>query len=289
MRSSLYVPANTPSKILNAPVYGADSIIFDLEDAVLPEKKRDARYLLQEMLALDQMSGVHITVRINDVRSIFWKEDLRVLSPLLIASRVKSLRVAKVESEHDLMLVDRELSVLEREHGLHTGSIALQALLETPLAIEEAYRISGACERTEALVFGAEDYCSATGINRYGLIAALDYPRSRIVAAAAAYGRAAYDTAFGAFRDIEGLEQEASHARDLGYIGKSVIHPSQIEVVNRIFSITERELDWAKQVLGASLTADQRKGVSELEGMMIDTPVILRAQRILARSENQVR
>ncbi|MBN2860213.1 MAG: CoA ester lyase [Sphaerochaetaceae bacterium] len=289
MRSSLYVPANSPSKILNAPVYGSDSIIFDLEDAVLPEKKKEARYLLQEMLALEQFSGVHCTVRINDVRSPFWKEDLRMLTPLLSTARAGSLRVAKVESQHDIILVDRVLSAIEGEHGLPSGIITLQALLETPLAIEEAYRISGASERIEALVFGAEDYCSATGIDRYGLITALDYPKSRIVAAAAAYGRAAYDTAYGAFRNSEGLEQEAIHARALGFTGKSVIHPSQIEVVNRIFSITERELEWAKQVLGSSLCADQRDGVTEIEGMMIDMPVISRAQRILARAENQMR
>jgi len=289
MRSVLYVPANSPSKILNAPVYGSDSIIFDLEDAVQPEKKNEARFLLQELLVLDQYDGVHCAVRISDVRSPFWREDLRMLTPLLEASRVRTLRVAKVESEHDLILIDRELGSIERNSALEEGSITLQALLETPLAIEEAYRISGACARTEALVFGSEDYCSATGIDRYGSPFALDYPRSRLVAAAAAYGREAYDTAYGAFRDIEGLEQESVRARALGFIGKSVIHPSQIDVVNTVFSVTEKEAEWARQVLGAGLVDERGTGVTQVEGMMIDTPVISRAQRILARAEKQKR
>jgi len=286
MRSWLYCPADSPKKIVNAGIYGADGIVFDLEDSVTAEAKDQARILLCELLKTHDFGDAVLAIRINSMNTDndeYWRED--ILACAEAYSREKSLviRLPKVESPEDIQLICRELDAAEQQHGIIQGSIKLQCLLETPMGVENAFLIAGASERIKAISFGAEDYCTAMGIKRYGEAFVLDYPRSRIAAAAAACGIESYDTVWGAYKDIEGLRADAQRGRALGFCGKSVIHPDQIGTVNEIYSWEEKDILWAKEVI--SSTAAQGKGAVGLDGIMIDKPVLERAQRILRESD----
>ncbi len=160
--------------------------------------------------------------------------------------------------------------------GITEGSTKFQLLLETPSGIENAFKIAAASGRSTALTFGAEDYCASTGILRTGEPFAFDYVRSRIVCAAAAFGLASYDTAWGILNDPVGLERESRRSRILGFNGKSVIHPDQIDIVNSVFSYTEEEVSCARRMI-----VNCSRGVSVIDGRMIDPPVIAQAKRIL--------
>jgi citrate lyase subunit beta / citryl-CoA lyase len=318
MRSWLYVPGNSPGKMINAGVYGADGIVFDLEDAVPVESKDEARLLTAEMLSSVDFGSASIAVRINAAGTPWWREDLSVLSPLILSGLLQAIRLPKVEHAETVLQVIDVLEALEKtaaqtpaltpslapeKYAPSQPQIQLQILLETPLGIEQAFNIAAASKRISALCFGAEDYCSMTGIDRRGPSYALDYPRSRIVSAAAAVGIEAYDTVWGSYRDAEGLKADASRARVLGFQGKSVIHPDQIDPVNTIFSRTEKEIAWAESVLSAAGEPEidskgvrggvrgvggKDTGIAHLDrgafaagGMMVDAPVLARARRIL--------
>jgi citrate lyase subunit beta / citryl-CoA lyase len=285
LRSWLYCPADSPKKIINSGIYGADGIVFDLEDSVAAEVKDQARILLCELLKTHGFGKAALAVRINGIKSDVdcWRVDIEACAEAFHKDNPLIIRVPKVESSEDVQLISRELDAVEKRFELDEGALALQCILETPLGVEHAFLIAGASSRIKAISFGAEDYCTAMGILRYGEAYVLDYPRSRISAAAAAFGIEAYDTVWGAYKDIEGLRADAQRGRALGFCGKSVIHPDQIGTVNEIYSWEEKDILWAKEVI--SSTAAQGRGAVGLEGIMIDKPVLERAQRILRESD----
>ncbi len=272
MRSLLYCPADTPKMMLQAGIYGADAVIFDLEDSVASDNKDQARILLAEFLKNIDMEGVKTIVRINSLSSGEWERDLQAVVPLSKAI----IRLPKVEKASDVETFSQAVSAIEKTAGITEGSTKFQLLLETPSGIENAFKIAAASGRSTALTFGAEDYCASTGIPRTGEPFAFDYVRGRIVCAAAAFGLACYDTAWGILNDPAGLERESRRSRILGFDGKSVIHPDQIDVVNSVFSYTEEEVSRARRVL-----ENCSRGVSVIDGRMIDPPVITQAKRIL--------
>ncbi len=288
MRSWLYCPADSPKKMLNAGIYGADGIVFDLEDSVAAEAKDQARILLCELLKTHDFGDVVLTVRINSINRIkgdgdCWKEDIAACVEAFNKDKPVVIRVPKVESSDDIQLICRELDTVEQQHGIVQGAISLQCIFETPLGVENAFLIAGASKRIQAISFGAEDYCTIMGIKRYGDAFILDYPRSRIAAAAAAYGLEAYDTVWGAYKDPDGLRTDAERGRSLGFCGKSVIHPDQISVVNEVFSWEEKDILWAKKVI--STAEEKGSGAVGLDGVMIDKPVLERAKRIIRESD----
>ena len=273
MRSMLYCPADNPSMMINASVYGADAVIYDLEDAVAEENKDQARILLKELLNSFDLEGTPVIVRINGLDTPHWEDDIKAV---LTGKKPVSIRVPKAEEPERIAMLSRRLDSLELERGLQKGSTQLQLLIETPKGLEYAYQLAGASPRVSALGFGAEDYCRMTGIRRNGPLFALDYARSVLVNAAAAYGLEFHDCVWGFLDDMEGLEAEAERSRALGAAGKSVIHPKQIKTVNRVFSPTDEEIAWAEQVL-----ASAGGGVTSVNGRMVDAPVVAQAQRIL--------
>ncbi|MCF7942416.1 MAG: CoA ester lyase [Spirochaetia bacterium] len=277
MRSLLYCPGNTPSMLTQAGIYGSDAIVFDLEDAVAPEQKDEARVLCGAYLASFDYGDTSCIVRINGLDTDLWLADLSAVVP---SARV-IVRIPKVEQPRQVEQVCEALERIESEYALPAGSTKLHLLLETPQGIEQAFVLAGSSPRVTALAFGAEDYCSATGIRRYGEPFALDYVRSRLVSAAGAYGIACFDTVWGMLSDHEGLQREAERSRALGCSGKSVIHPDQVAIVNAVFSATIEEIDQARRILERADTA-----LSQLDGRMIDAPVLSQARRILAKAEN---
>ncbi len=272
MRTLLYTPANTPSMMIQAQVYGADAVIFDLEDAIAPDKKLEARILLAQMFEEWDFETTELIVRINGLDTPWWKEDLIAL----MGKRAFTVRVPMIETLEQVTLLDRFLNDLETERDMVVGSTRIHILIETPKGVVNAYSLAGASKRITALGFGAEDYCRATGIIRKGPPYTLDYVRSSLVNAAASYGLECHDCAWGFLEDRTGLEEEARRSRSLGFCGKSVIHPDQIEIVNRVFSPTEDEINWAERIL-SSLSGD----VHTVSGQMIDAPVEAQARRIL--------
>ena len=220
------------------------------------------------------LPGPTIGVRINGLDSPWWEADLDAV----IRAGARVIRVPKVEHPTDVARISDVVTGIEQEVGVQPGTVVLQCILETPLGVEHAFDVA-ACDRVSALCFGAEDYCAATGIDRYGPAFALDYPRSRVAAAAASRGISAYDTVWGAFRDATGLEEEARRGNAVGFCGKSVIHPDQIATVNAVFSPSARDIEWAAAVV--AVEKGGATGATAVAGTMVDAPVLRRAHRIL--------
>lgn len=288
MRSWLYCPGNSPRMMLNAGVYGADGIVFDLEDAVPAGDKDQARILLAQMISDVDYPGTGLAVRINGLDTQWWKDDITCCAEAVArAGRNIPLqfRIPKIESENAVSAVERFLARLENALNLEAGRFMIQCIMETPLGVERAFMAAGASARISGISFGAEDYCTALGVHRYSEPYVLDYPRSRVAAAAAAFGIEAYDTVWGAYKDIEGLQADALRARMLGFSGKSAIHPGQVSIINRVFSPSEEEISWAESILEKAGDAEGG-GTGSLDGVMIDKPVVLRARRILAEAGN---
>ena len=285
MRSILYCPADTPKMMIQAPVYGADAVVFDLEDAIDIADKDQARILLSEVL----LSGIlhdpmlqgfpERLVRINGCQTDLWKDDLR----LIMKAGVSHYRLPKVESAEQVRMITDYLEVQEAALELPIGSTRIQCIIETPLGVESAFAIGCASSRVSGLVFGAEDFCAATGIDRFGPVWALDYARGRIVNAAAACGLPAFDSVWSRIDDTAGLQEEAGRARDLGFQGKSVIHPGHIHAVNEIFTPSQSAITSAQRILRAY----DRAGGSAIasDGRMVDRPVLLQALRVLEQAK----
>ena len=285
MRSALYCPADIPRMMIQAPVYGADAIVFDLEDAVGSEDKDQARLLLSEFLQRGELcvSGVTedplIMVRINGYHTDLWKDDLR----MLVDAGVRDFRLPKVASPDEVRMVADHLVSLEASVGALDGSTPFQSIIENPLGVELAFAIASASSRVSGLVFGAEDYCAATGIDRSGPVWVLDYPRGRIVNAAAACGLPAFDSVWSRLDDPAGLQEEAVRARDLGFQGKSVIHPGQIPIVNEVFTPVHDAIVSAQRIVKEYTQV--HGSAASVDGRMVDKPVMLQAIRVLQRAK----
>ena len=279
MRSWLYCPGNKPGMMKNAGIYGSDGIVLDLEDAVAVGEKDEARTLVSGALRSFDFGPVQVVVRINSMASVFWRDDLEELVP----AGATVIRLPKVESPGKLLEVSDAISDMESKAGLDDGKVKLQAIIETPGGILNARDIAAGSPRLTGLSFGAEDYCASMGISRTGPVYALDYPRSVIACAAVAAGIEAWDTVWSDYSDIAGLEADSRRARSLGFSGKSVIHPDQIETVNRVFSPDSSEIAWAQKVVQAAGKVGVN-GAFSIDGSMIDAPVIARAKRILLSS-----
>ncbi len=265
--------------IINAGIYDADGLVFDLEDAVAPDRKREARILLAQAFKERIVPVEKSAVRINGPETEDWNKDLEEMIP----AGALIIRIPKVEHPEQVHRICNLLDRIEADNGMDTGKVVLQCILETPLGVENAFVLGGSSSRISSLSFGAEDYCAAVGIPRGSDLLPLDYPRSRIASAAAAFGLSAYDTVWGFLDDETGLAADALRAKSLGFKGKSLIHPDQIELVNRVFSPTPDELADARNILEEAAFMDG--GAGSLNGRMIDRPVILRAERILQSAE----
>lgn len=281
MRSWLYTPANTPSRMINAPLLGADGVVFDLEDSIAQEQKDEARLLLASMLPtilLDTATvrpHVQIAVRINGLDTKHWQEDLKAV----VTSGGRLIRIPKVEGPDEIKEVDALVTRLEKEGQISEGSVGLHALLECPRGIEAAFTIADSSSRLQGLGFGAEDYCAALRIGRATEGSVLDYPRTRIANAAAARAIHAFDAAWGFIEDSEGLQKESQRSRRLGMHGKSAIHPSQIPIINTAFSFSQEEIAYAKRIIAVM---KESSAVTSLDGRMIDRPVIAWARAVFA-------
>ena len=277
-RTMLFVPGNNPGMLLNADVYGADSLILDLEDAVAPGEKDAARVLVRGALSAYSYEGTEIIIRINPLDSGYIKDDIRAMVPLKPAM----LMPTKVSGPEDIKAVSAMMAEAERESGIEEGTIGLLPLIETAVGVENAYRIATADPRVKAIFLGAEDLSSDLQAVRSKENTEIIYARGRMVMAARAAGVEVYDTPFTDTDDEEGLRLDAEHARALGFTGKAVISPRHVDAVNIAFTPSEQEIIYAREVMDAIEEGKrQGRGAVSFWGKMIDKPIVMRAERVL--------
>lgn len=262
-RSQMVTPAGQFRMIERATAFECDSLVLDLEDAVAPSMKAEARENVRRALRDLKFSGKEVAVRVNGLHTRWFLDDLLVLEGLPLASLV----VPKVSRPEDVAVLDTLLSQLELRGG--PSGVSLQLLIESAQGFEAVREIAGASARIASLIFGAGDFTADTGIafTRTGLL----YPRARIAAAAAAAGVQALDHVHAAIDDDAGLRAEALEARELGFHGKWAIHPRQIAVINAAFVPTGDEFREAKRVIAAYAAAKSGgQGAITIDGMMVD-------------------
>lgn len=281
-RSMLFMPGNTPNMLINAAYLGADSLIFDLEDAVSPAEKDAARLLIRNTIRYLDFENQEIIVRINSIDTDFWKEDIKTILP----EKPDLLLLPKANCPEDVILVDEFMTNLEKELGLPVGEIGLMPLIETALGLENSYRIAASTKRVKAMLLGAEDLTADLQCTRTKEGKEIEYARGRIVVAARAAGIDVYDTPFTDVNDDEGIITDTKFAKSLGFTGKASISPRHIEVINKIFSPTQAEIDYAYEVMDAiALAKEQGKGAIALRGKMIDAPIVARAERTISTAK----
>lgn len=277
-RTMLFLPSNNPNMICNGGLLGADSLIFDLEDAVAPDQKDAARELLKNALGSLNFGKCEIIVRINGLDTPYWEEDLEYILPL----KPDMIMPPKVSSGDYIRTLDQKLTELEAKFGIPVGSTRILALLETAQGVENAYEIARASKRMMGLFLGAEDLSADLRCKRTKEGSEILYARGRLVCAARAAGIEVYDTPFTDVQDLDGLEKDAQFAKGLGFSGKACISPAHVDTVNRVFSPTPADIQYAKDVFAVIAEAKRLgKGAISLRGKMIDAPIVQRARLVL--------
>lgn len=277
-RTMMFMNAQKPSLIKDAYIYGADSIILDLEDAVAENQKDAARFSLYQALKHVDYGDIEVIVRINGLDTPHWKEDIRCV----VAGGADGIRIAKCESAEDVHMVEEAVLAAEREFGVEEGRTLLMAALESPKGILNAYEIVTASPRMFGCAISGGDFRKSmhVQINRGGIemLAA----RGNMLLAARAAGVQCFDTMYPNIDDIEGFESEVRQNREMGFDGKSIVNPRQIRFVHEIFAPTEKEIAYAEKLVRSfNEQAVSGVGVYTVDGKMVDIPFFEDARRIL--------
>lgn len=280
-RSMMFVPGNNPGMIADSRIYGADSLMFDLEDSVAYFEKDAARFLVHNALKTIDFEKKEIVVRINDLASGLGVEDLEAIVP----AGVHVVRLPKTDSAQDVIDCEREIARIEAAHGLPVGTTGMMAAIESANGVLNAREIAHASDRLIGIALGAEDYVTDLKTTRSDGTELL-FARCMILNAARSAGIAALDTVYSDVNNEEGFLAEVQLIKKLGFDGKSVINPRQLQPLHRCFIPDEKDLQKAYAVMAAIEEANKRgSGVASLKGKMIDRPVVLRAQRLIALAE----
>ena len=259
-RSMMFVPGNNPGMIRDAHIYGADSIMFDLEDSVAYTEKDSARFLVYNALKTLHFGTKETVVRINDLSSGLGVQDLEAV----VRAGVQVVRLPKTDSAQDVIDCEREIQRIERQAGIPVGATGMMAAIESANGVLHAAEIAHASDRLIGIALGAEDYVTDLKTTRSDGIELL-FARCMILNAARSAGIA-----------------EATLIKKLGFDGKSVINPRQIEPLHHVFMPSEKDLNKARAIMDAIAEANARgSGVASLKGKMIDKPVVTRARRLL--------
>lgn len=279
VRSKLFVPGSRPELFRKAATGPADSLSFDLEDAVASEQKDDARHHVAEYLAGEGSTHRKVNiVRVNSVASDLFVHDVE----RLIVPGLHVLNLPKVQGLDDVMTAVRALEYWERKGGIREP-IGLLATIESPKGLRMAYEIATAHPRMVGLQIGMVDLNLTCGFEN-GNRTALNSVRVDLRLAASEAGIAVFDGAFPGVSDVAGFRAEAEEARGLGLNGKSCIHPSQVPVANEVFSPSQTEIARALKIIAAAEKAGARHGAFLHEGDMVDAPVLQRARALVARA-----
>lgn len=283
-RTMMFVPGSNAAMLRDAPLYGADSIMFDLEDAVSLKEKDAARALVHFALKTFDYKGFETVVRINGLDTV-GKEDIAAM----VLAGIDVIRLPKTEVPQDIIDVDAEITKVESRLGLTIGTTKMMAAIESAKGVLHAEKIASASPRLVGIALGAEDYVTSMKTRRYPDGQELFFARSMVLHAARSAGIAAIDTVYSDVDNQEGFIQEASLIKQLGFDGKSVINPRQIPWLHEIYTPKETEIKQAKEIIWAIREAERNGvGVISLNGKMIDKPIVERAERtiMLAKAAN---
>ena len=280
-RTMMFVPGANPAMLRDAILYGADSIMFDLEDAVSMKEKDSARLLVYSALKTFDYQSVETVVRINELSS-GGRQDIEAM----ILGGINVIRLPKTETADDIRAVDAAIESVESHYQIPVGTTKMMAAIESAEVVLNAREIAIASNRMIGIALGAEDYVTSQKTRRYPDGQELFFARNYILHAARAAGIAAIDTVYSDVDNEDGLRQEASLIKQLGFDGKSVINPRQIPIINAIYAPTQAEIQNAKEVLAAIEEAESKgSGVIAINGKMVDKPIVERAYRVLAMAK----
>ncbi|GAA0179634.1 citrate (pro-3S)-lyase subunit beta [Clostridium sediminicola] len=277
-RTMLYVPGNNPGMLRDASIYGADSLMFDLEDSVSVNEKDSARFMVFNAIKNIDYGNTEIVVRINSLDSGLGQEDIKAM----VKSGVDVIRLPKTETAEDIIAVEKLIEEAELLFGIKVGTTKMMAAIESPLGVMNAYPIALASKRLIGIAIGAEDFVTNMKTNRSADGSELMVARSQILLAARAADIYALDTVYSDVNNEEGFRKEVELIKQLGFDGKSIINPRQIGPVHEVFTPTQKEVEKAIRIKEA-ITEAQKKGsgVIALDGKMIDKPIVDRAERVL--------
>lgn len=272
-RSRLYAPGNNPRLLIGLELHGADCVVVDLEDSVPLGEKRATRILVKYLLTTIKFPEVW--VRINPLDT-YGRDDLAEI----LRGRPHGICLPKAESSADVISLSKEIEELESSYGIGNRTTYIMPIIETARGVLHSEEIASADQRVVIIAFGAEDFTRDMGARRTE--ESLLFARSMIVTAAKTAEIQASDTVYSNLDDEKGLIAEAKQARNLGFDGKGVINPRQIEPIHTVFSPTEQEIEEARQIVAAAEEAEEHGlGAIAIEGKMIDKPVLARAQQTL--------
>jgi citrate lyase subunit beta/citryl-CoA lyase len=281
-RTSLYASGSSAGKVLEARFYNQDCIVYDLEDSVSTMEKDAARFLIYHTVRYHRPPDKYVLIRVNGLYSEYIDEDLEAA----VRARPDAIRLPKVEHAEEVRRIDAQITRIEKTAGIEPGSIELWCNIESVLGAVNAQEIATASPRVVALALGAEDYTASMGSLRSKAGHEIFYARMQVLQACRLAGISAQDAVFSDFNDLEGLQEDLKMTRGLGFDGKTVIHPRQIDMVNAAFTPTKKEIRNAQRVI-AALEAGARNhtGVVVVDGSMVDKPMEIRARTVLAQAE----
>lgn len=285
-RSMLFVPGSNAAMISNTFIYKPDSIMFDLEDAVALKEKDSARILVAHALQHPLYQEIETVVRVNPLDSEFGLADLNAV----IRAGVDVVRMPKTETAQDVIDMDNAITEIEKACGREVGSTLMLAAIESPLGITQANQIATASKRLIGIALGAEDYVRNLKTERSPEGIELLFARCSILQAARAAGIQAFDTVYSNANNEEGFLKEAALIKQLGFDGKSLVNPRQIELLHNLFAPTQKDVEQAQKIIEAAEEAERNGlGVVSLNGKMIDAPIIDRARLVLERAKSGIR
>lgn len=276
-RSVLFVPGGDPSKIARAQQTPADTIVLDLEDAIAPEKKAEARACVATAIREGGFDQAELAVRINPPGTPFFDDDLAAV----VDAPTAAIMLPKAERSDEIAAIADRLE----------ASTVLLLLVESPLGIADALSIAGATPRAEALCFGHADFSLQMGLANTDVTnPVVHHARSAVAIAAKARGLAPIDCVHIAVRDEESFRTDTALGLSIGYEGRLCIHPQQVEIANEIYTPSPAQLEYAHRVIdGWERARREGDGVCTIDGKMVDQPLVAQQQRVLARAARSAR
>lgn len=276
LRSLLFVPGNNSRFLEKAKSLQADIVCFDLEDSVPLVEKKSARNLIKNALKSRSEYHSEIYVRTNSPVSGLIPDDLLDI----IQKGVDGIVIPKVNTVNEIKKIEKIMLGLEKKRKLKP--IEIIASIESTEGVVNAYLIASCSKRISALVFGVFDLLNDLGVEYTKKPEGAAYSRAKIPVDARAAGKYAIDAIWQDLDDITGLEQDSLVAKNLGYVGKSIIHPNQVDIVHKVFYPTSAEIEWAKKVVSAyDMAKKSKKGATTVDGKMIDEVHYKRAISLL--------
>ena len=273
-RTMMFLPGNNPSMITDAHIYKPDSIMIDLEDAVSVNQKDAARFLVSEALKAIDYKTTERVVRVNGLDTPFGADDIRAI----VKAGVDVIRLPKTDNPDEIVAVDK---LITEEIGKE-GETLLMAAIESAAGIMNVKEIALASKRLMGIALGAEDYVTNLKTSRSKHGWELYYAREAIVLAARNAGIYCFDTVYSDVNNIEGFRDEVQFIKDLGFDGKSCIHPKQVRIVHEIYTPSQKEIEKSIRIINGAKEAEAKgSGVISVDGKMVDNPIIMRAQRVL--------